>query len=312
MLILLSFKKKEVESILCILFDLFNIYYEICNIFYLNVLNFNDINYLNFFFKKIEKILFSFELNKFFYKRNDICSCFLDIKAGSGGIDAQDWVDILLKIYLKWASRHNFIIEILDFNKGDLSGIKNVTIKVIGDYSYGWLRTETGIHRLVRHSPFNSLNRRHTSFASVFVYPDIFNNEIVEISNKDIIIDTYKSGGAGGQHVNKTDSAVRITHIPSGTVVQCQNNRSQHLNKQTAMKQLQSKLFEIENLKKENEKKNINKVKCDIGWGRQIRSYIFDQSRVKDLRTNIEINNLSSVLDGFIDVFIKEALNKGY
>ncbi len=312
MLILLSFKKKEVESILCILFDLFNIYYEIFNIFYLNVLNFNDINYLNFFFKKIEKILFSFELNKFFYKRNDICSCFLDIKAGSGGIDAQDWVDILLKIYLKWASRHNFIIEILDFNKGDLSGIKNVTIKVIGDYSYGWLRTETGIHRLVRHSPFNSLNRRHTSFASVFVYPDIFNNEIVEISNKDIIIDTYKSGGAGGQHVNKTDSAVRITHIPSGTVVQCQNNRSQHLNKQTAMKQLQSKLFEIENLKKENEKKNINKVKCDIGWGRQIRSYIFDQSRVKDLRTNIEINNLSSVLDGFIDVFIKEALNKGY
>ncbi|QQG46994.1 MAG: peptide chain release factor 2 [Candidatus Azosocius agrarius] len=312
LLIVLFFFKKEIENIICIINNFYCLFYELCSYFYLDILIIKHLIYIDNFIKKLEKIFFLFELNKMFYKINDINHAFIDIKAGLGGIDAQDFADILFKLYLKWADKHDFLVEILDINKGEIAGIKNITMRIIGKYAFGWLRTETGIHRLVRHSPFNSLNRRHTSFVSVFVYPEIIDNEILELSYKDIKIDTYKAGGVGGQHVNKTDSAVRITHISTGVVVQCQANRSQHLNKQMAIKQLKAKLYKIESLKKENEKKNLSDSKCDITWGRQIRSYIFDQSRVKDLRTNIEINNLSFVLDGGIDVFIKKAIEKGY
>lgn len=312
MILFLLLKKKEFENVVSILVDLYNLFYDFCDIFYMNILFFKDIYYIDFFLKKFDKKFFLFELNKIFHKSDDLCCSFLNIKAGSGGIDAQDCANILLKMYLKWAYKHDFLVEILDINKGEVAGIKNATIRIVGDYSYGWLRTETGIHRFVRHSPFNSLNRRHTSFVSVFVYPEINNNDIIELDYKDVKIDTYRAGGAGGQHVNKTDSAVRMTHILTGVVVQCQMNRSQHMNKQMALKQLKAKLYEMESLKKENDKKSLNSVKCDISWGRQIRSYVFDQSRVKDLRTNLEFNNLFFIFDGNIDSFIKEALKKGY
>jgi len=235
----------------------------------------------------------------------------VDIQSGSGGTEAQDWAEMLLRMYSRWGEKHDFDIETIDITNGEVAGIKSATLKFNGKYAFGWLRTETGVHRLVRKSPFDSGNRRHTSFASVFVSPEIDDEIEIEIDPSDLRIDVFRASGAGGQHVNKTESAVRITHLKTGVVTQCQNGRSQHKNKDTAMKQLKAKLYEIEIQKKRSEQDNIENEKADIGWGSQIRSYVLDQSRIKDLRTNIETSNTQSVLDGNIDVFIEASLKKG-
>lgn len=241
----------------------------------------------------------------------DSADCYLDIQSGSGGTEAQDWAEMLLRMYLRWAESKGFTTEVMEVSDGDVAGIKSATIKVSGDYAYGWLRTETGVHRLVRKSPFDSGNRRHTSFASVFVYPEIDDNIDIDINPADLRIDVYRASGAGGQHVNKTESAVRITHIPTGIVTQCQNNRSQHSNKDQAMKQLKAKLYELEMQKKNAEKQQMEENKSDIGWGSQIRSYVLDDSRIKDLRTGVETRNTQAVLDGDLDQFIEESLKAG-
>ena len=241
----------------------------------------------------------------------DSADCYLDIQSGSGGTEAQDWAEMLLRMYLRWAESKGFTTEVMEVSDGDVAGIKSATIKVSGDYAYGWLRTETGVHRLVRKSPFDSGNRRHTSFASVFVYPEIDDNIDIDINPADLRIDVYRASGAGGQHVNRTESAVRITHIPTGIVTQCQNNRSQHSNKDQAMKQLKAKLYELEMQKKNAEKQQIEDNKSDIGWGSQIRSYVLDDSRIKDLRTGVETRNTQAVLDGDLDQFIEESLKAG-
>ena len=241
----------------------------------------------------------------------DSADCYLDIQSGSGGTEAQDWAEMLLRMYLRWAESKGFTTEVMEVSDGDVAGIKSATIKVSGDYAYGWLRTETGIHRLVRKSPFDSGNRRHTSFASVFVYPEIDDNIDIDINPADLRIDVYRASGAGGQHVNRTESAVRITHIPTGIVTQCQNNRSQHSNKDQAMKQLKAKLYELEMQKKNAEKQQMEDNKSDIGWGSQIRSYVLDDSRIKDLRTGVETRNTQAVLDGDLDQFIEESLKAG-
>lgn len=241
----------------------------------------------------------------------DSADCYLDIQSGSGGTEAQDWTEMLLRMYLRWAESKGFTTEVMEVSDGDVAGIKSATIKVSGDYAYGWLRTETGVHRLVRKSPFDSGNRRHTSFASVFVYPEIDDNIDIDINPADLRIDVYRASGAGGQHVNRTESAVRITHIPTGIVTQCQNNRSQHSNKDQAMKQLKAKLYELEMQKKNAEKQQMEDNKSDIGWGSQIRSYVLDDSRIKDLRTGVETRNTQAVLDGDLDQFIEESLKAG-
>jgi peptide chain release factor 2 len=241
----------------------------------------------------------------------DSADCYLDIQSGSGGTEAQDWAEMLLRMYLRWAESKGFTSEVMEVSDGDVAGIKSATIKVSGDYAYGWLRTETGVHRLVRKSPFDSGNRRHTSFASVFVYPEIDDDIDIDINPADLRIDVYRASGAGGQHVNKTESAVRITHIPTGIVTQCQNNRSQHSNKDQAMKQLKAKLYELEMQKKNAEKQQMEENKSDIGWGSQIRSYVLDDSRIKDLRTGVETRNTQAVLDGDLDQFIEESLKAG-
>ncbi len=241
----------------------------------------------------------------------DSADCYLDIQSGSGGTEAQDWAEMLLRMYLRWAESKGFTTEVMEVSDGDVAGIKSATIKVSGDYAYGWLRTETGVHRLVRKSPFDSGNRRHTSFASVFVYPEIDDNIDIDINPADLRIDVYRASGAGGQHVNKTESAVRITHVPTGIVTQCQNNRSQHSNKDQAMKQLKAKLYELEMQKKNAEKQQMEENKSDIGWGSQIRSYVLDDSRIKDLRTGVETRNTQAVLDGDLDQFIEESLKAG-
>ena len=241
----------------------------------------------------------------------DSADCYLDIQSGSGGTEAQDWAEMLLRMYLRWAESKGFTSEVMEVSDGDVAGIKSATIKVSGDYAYGWLRTETGVHRLVRKSPFDSGNRRHTSFASVFVYPEIDDDIDIDINPADLRIDVYRASGAGGQHVNKTESAVRITHIPTGIVTQCQNNRSQHSNKDQAMKQLKAKLYELEMQKKNAEKQQMEENKSDIGWGNQIRSYVLDDSRIKDLRTGVETRNTQAVLDGDLDQFIEESLKAG-
>ena len=233
---------------------------------------------------------------------------FLDIQSGSGGTEAQDWADILLRMYLRWAESRKFKVEIMSMSNGEVAGIKSATIRITGNYAYGWLRTETGVHRLVRKSPFDSGNRRHTSFAAVFVYPEVNDDVNIQINQADLKIDTYRASGAGGQHVNRTDSAVRITHIPTGTVVQCQSDRSQHKNKAYAMKQLKSKLYDLIIQEKNKEKQKLEDSKTDIGWGNQIRSYVLDQSRIKDVRTNLEIFNTQQVLDGAIDPFLEANL----
>ncbi|WP_430876029.1 peptide chain release factor 2 [Gilliamella sp. G0441] len=261
--------------------------------------------------EQLEKKLAGLEFRRMFSGDYDSADCYLDIQSGSGGTEAQDWAEMLLRMYLRWAESKGFTTEVMEVSDGDVAGIKSATIKVTGDYAYGWLRTETGVHRLVRKSPFDSGNRRHTSFASVFVYPEIDDNIDIDINPADLRIDVYRASGAGGQHVNKTESAVRITHIPTGIVTQCQNNRSQHSNKDQAMKQLKAKLYELEMLKKNAEKKQMEENKSDIGWGSQIRSYVLDDSRIKDLRTGVETRNTQAVLDGDLDQFIEESLKAG-
>lgn len=245
-----------------------------------------------------------------FFGKYDHCNCYVDIQSGSGGIEAQDWASMLLRMYLRWVHNKGFITKIIEESPGEVSGIKSITVKINGSYSYGWLRTESGVHRLVRKSPFDSGKRRHTSFASVFVYPDIDHDINIHIKPEDIRIDVYKASGAGGQHVNRTESAVRITHIPTNIVTQCQSDRSQHKNKNQAMKQLKSKLYNFELQKKNHEKKIREHNKQSITWGNQIRSYILDHSRIKDLRTGIEKRNIKAILDGDLDDFIRTSIKK--
>ncbi len=251
------------------------------------------------------------EFRRMFSDRMDPSNAFLDIQAGSGGTEAQDWAEMLLRMYLKWGEAHGFDTEIIEASAGEVAGIKSATVHIKGDYAFGWLRTETGVHRLVRKSPFDSGNRRHTSFAAVFVSPEIDDDVEIEINPAELRIDVYRASGAGGQHVNRTESAVRVTHMPSGIVVQCQNDRSQHKNKATAMKQLKAKLYELEMQKRRVEAQAIEETKADIGWGSQIRSYVLDQARIKDLRTGVETGNTQAVLDGDLDRFIEASLKQG-
>ncbi|EED32581.1 peptide chain release factor 2 [gamma proteobacterium NOR5-3] len=257
------------------------------------------------------KVLELLEFRRMFNGEMDANNAFLDIQSGSGGTEAQDWAEMLLRMYLRWGESRGFTTELIEASGGDVAGIKSATIKFSGEYAFGWLRTETGVHRLVRKSPFDSGNRRHTSFASVFVAPEIDDNIEIEINPADLRVDTYRASGAGGQHVNKTDSAVRLTHNPSGIVVQCQTERSQHQNRDNAMKLLRGKLYEMEVLKRNAEKQVMEDNKADIGWGSQIRSYVLDASRIKDLRTNVETSNTQAVLDGAIDQFIEASLKSG-
>jgi peptide chain release factor 2 len=253
----------------------------------------------------------SFEFRRMFANPMDPNNCFMDFQSGSGGTEAQDWASMLFRMYLRYCERKGFKVEILEESEGDIAGIKSATIKVNGDYAYGFLRTESGVHRLVRKSPFDSGNRRHTSFASVQVFPEIDDSIEIDINPADLRIDTYRASGAGGQHINKTDSAVRITHIPTGVVVQCQNDRSQHRNKAEAMNMLKAQLYQLELNKRNQEKQALEDAKTDIGWGHQIRSYVLDQSRIKDLRTQVEVGNTQGVLDGDLDQFISESLKQG-
>ncbi len=258
-----------------------------------------------------EKQVAELEFRRMFSGETDHCNAFLDIQAGSGGTEAQDWADMLLRMYLRWGEQHGFKTEIIEVSAGEVAGIKSATVRFEGDYVFGWLRTEIGVHRLVRKSPFDSGNRRHTSFAAVFVSPEIDDSIEVEINPADLRIDVYRASGAGGQHVNRTESAVRITHNPTGVVVQCQNDRSQHKNKATAMKQLKAKLYELEVQKRNASQQQLEETKSDIGWGSQIRSYVLDASRIKDLRTNVETGNTQAVLDGALDQFIEASLKSG-
>lgn len=257
--------------------------------------------------KKLEKL----EFRRMFSGPNDSNDGYIDIQSGSGGTEAQDWANMLLRMYLRWGEAHGFKTELIEVSDGDVAGIKSATIRFSGEYAFGWLRTETGVHRLVRKSPFDSGNRRHTSFASAFAYPEVDDDIEIDIDPSDLRIDTYRASGAGGQHVNRTDSAVRITHEPTNIVVQCQNDRSQHKNKAQAMKQLKAKLYEHEMLKQNEEKQSMEDGKSDIGWGSQIRSYVLDDSRIKDLRTGVETRNTQAVLDGDLDKFIEASLKSG-
>jgi peptide chain release factor 2 len=260
---------------------------------------------------KQEAILAKLEFRRMFSGKMDHCHAFLDINSGSGGTEAQDWAEMLLRMYLRWAESKGFKTELIECSAGEVAGIKSATIHIQGEYAFGWLRTETGVHRLVRKSPFDSGNRRHTSFASVFVSPEVDEAIEIDINPADLRTDTYRASGAGGQHVNKTDSAVRITHIPTGVVVQCQNERSQHKNRSAAMKMLQAKLYELEEQKQKAEQAQVEATKSDNSWGSQIRSYVLDQSRIKDLRTGVEISATQSVLDGAIDKFLEASLKQG-
>jgi peptide chain release factor 2 len=251
------------------------------------------------------------EFRRMFSGEMDASDAFLDIQSGSGGTEAQDWAEMLLRMYLRWGEQRGFKTELIEVSPGEVAGIKSATIRFEGEYAYGWLRTETGVHRLVRKSPFDSGNRRHTSFAAVFVAPEIDDDIDIEINPADLRVDVYRASGAGGQHVNRTESAVRITHLPTGVVTQCQNDRSQHKNRATAMKQLKAKLYELEVQKRSAEQQVQEEAKSDIGWGSQIRSYVLDQSRIKDLRTGVEIGNTQAVLDGGLDPFIEAALKSG-
>ena len=257
------------------------------------------------------RLLEQLEFRRMFDGEMDANNAFLDIQSGSGGTEAQDWAEMMLRMYLRWGEAHDFKTSLVEVSGGDVAGIKSATIQFEGEYAFGWLRTETGVHRLVRKSPFDSGNRRHTSFASVFVSPEIDDNIEIEINPADLRVDTYRASGAGGQHVNKTDSAVRLTHSPSGIVVQCQTERSQHQNRDNAMKLLRGKLYEMEILKRNEEKQIMEDSKADIGWGSQIRSYVLDSSRIKDLRTGVETSNTQAVLDGSIDQFIEASLKSG-
>ena len=261
--------------------------------------------------EELESRLGVLEFKRMFSGEMDSNSAFLDIQAGSGGTEAQDWAEMLLRMYLRWAEAHGFKTEIMEVSDGDVAGIKGATIHVDGEHAFGWLRTETGVHRLVRKSPFDSGSRRHTSFASVFVSPELDDDIEIDLDMADVRVDTYRASGAGGQHVNKTDSAIRLTHIPSGIVVQCQNQRSQHKNRDQAVKQLKAKLYEHEDQKRKAEMQVVEENKSDISWGSQIRSYVLDSARIKDLRTNIETSNTQAVLDGDLDQFIEASLKMG-
>jgi peptide chain release factor 2 len=260
---------------------------------------------------KLEERLEALEFRRMFSGEMDPNNAFMDIQAGSGGTEAQDWANILLRMYLRWGERRGFTTEIIEISDGDVAGIKSATVKFEGEYAYGWLRTETGVHRLVRKSPFDSGNRRHTSFASVFISPEVDDDIEIDINPADLKVDTYRASGAGGQHVNRTESAIRITHVPSGIVVSCQSDRSQHKNRATAMKQLKAKLYEMEMQKRRVVEQAVEDSKADIGWGSQIRSYVLDQSRIKDLRTGVEVGNTQAVLDGDLDGFLEASLKSG-
>lgn len=260
---------------------------------------------------ELEQQLEKLEFRRMFSGDMDGNAAYLEIQAGSGGTEAQDWAEMLLRMYLRWSEAKGFDAELVEVSGGEVAGIKSATLHVRGEFAFGWLRTETGVHRLVRKSPFDSGNRRHTSFASVFISPEIDDDIEVDLDMSQVRIDTYRSSGAGGQHVNKTDSAVRLTHEPSGIVVQCQSQRSQHKNKDMAIKQLKAKLYEMEELKRKEEAQSVEDAKADIGWGSQIRSYVLDASRIKDLRTNVEVSNTGAVLDGDLDKFIEASLKMG-
>lgn len=258
-----------------------------------------------------ERSVAALEFQRMFSGELDVSNAFLDIQSGSGGTEAQDWAEMLLRMYLRWGERRGFKTELLEVSPGEVAGIKSASISFEGSYAFGWLRTETGVHRLVRKSPFDSGNRRHTSFAAVFVSPEVDDSIEIEINPADLRVDVYRASGAGGQHVNRTESAVRITHLPTNIVVQCQNDRSQHKNRSTAMKQLKAKLYELEIQKRNAQSQSLEDSKSDIGWGSQIRSYVLDQSRIKDLRTGIETGNTQAVLDGDLDAFIEASLKSG-
>ena len=262
-------------------------------------------------FQSLEQSVAELEFSKMFTNKMDSASAYVEIQSGSGGTEAQDWAEMLLRMYTKWSEGRGFNSDLIEISHGDVAGIKSATLHVSGEYTYGWLRTETGIHRLVRKSPFDSGSRRHTSFASVFISPEVDDSIEININTADIRVDTYRASGAGGQHVNKTDSAVRLTHMPTGVVAQCQSDRSQHKNKENALKQLKSKLYELELQKQNQERQELEESKSDIGWGSQIRSYVLDQSRIKDLRTGYETGNTSAVLNGDLDEFMKASLKAG-
>jgi len=259
----------------------------------------------------IEAEVSELEFQRMFSGEMDDRPCYLDIQAGSGGTEAQDWAEMLLRMYLRWAERRGWKAELIEVSAGEVAGIKSATVHITGDHAFGWCRTETGVHRLVRKSPFDSGNRRHTSFAAVFASPEVDDDISIDIDPSDLRIDVYRASGAGGQHVNRTESAVRITHLPTGVVVQCQNDRSQHKNKDHAMKQLRAKLYELEVMKRSEEQQKLEDTKSDIGWGSQIRSYVLDQSRIKDLRTGHETGNTQAVLDGALDPFVEASLKQG-
>lgn len=293
---------KEIEQEINDAVELINLFVEEPSIDLRKELN-NEVERLQ---KKIGEI----EFQEMFSGEMDCRNAYLEIQAGSGGTEAQDWAEMLLRMYLRWGDKHRFTSRLMEVSPAEVAGIKSATVEFQGEYVYGWLRTETGVHRLVRKSPFDSGNRRHTSFASVFVSPQIEEDIDIKINPIELRIDTYRASGAGGQHVNRTDSAVRITHMPSGIVVQCQNDRSQHKNKAQAMKQLRAKLYELEMLKQSEKQAALEASKSDISWGSQIRSYILDASRVKDLRTGVETSNIQAVLDGDIDLFIRVSLKQ--
>ncbi|MFT5928560.1 MAG: peptide chain release factor 2, partial [Candidatus Azotimanducaceae bacterium] len=261
--------------------------------------------------KGLDAQLAKLEFRRMFSGEMDPNNAYLDIQAGSGGTEAQDWAEMLMRMYLRWGEAKGFKTDVVEITDGDVAGIKGATLHFEGDYAYGWLRTETGVHRLVRKSPFDSSSRRHTSFASIFISPELDDDIEIEIDMNEVRVDTYRASGAGGQHVNKTDSAIRLTHEPSGIVVQCQNQRSQHKNRDQAMKQLKAKLYEMEEQKRKAEMQVVEENKSDIGWGSQIRSYVLDSGRIKDLRTNIETSNTQAVLDGSLDQFIEASLKQG-
>lgn len=260
---------------------------------------------------RLEKKLYLMEFKRMFSGEADSCNAFLTIQAGSGGTEAQDWASMLQRMYLRWLEEREFKTELVDITEGEVAGIKSACIRVEGEYAFGWLRTETGVHRLVRKSPFDSGNRRHTSFASVLISPEVDENIEIEIDLTEVRVDTYRASGAGGQHVNKTDSAVRLTHLPTNIVAQCQSERSQHQNRERALKQLQSRLYELERQKRQQERQKLEGTKADIGWGSQIRSYVLDQGRIKDLRTGVETGNTEAVLNGALDPFITASLKQG-
>jgi peptide chain release factor 2 len=268
-------------------------------------------NELNSDLAEFETQVGGLEFRRMFSGELDANNAFVDIQSGAGGTEAQDWSEMLLRMYLRWAETHDFKAEIIEASAGEVAGLKSATVRISGEYAYGWLRTETGVHRLVRKSPFDSGNRRHTSFASVFVSPEVDDDIDIEVDPSDLRIDVYRASGAGGQHVNRTESAVRITHMPTNIVVQCQNDRSQHKNNATAMKQLKAKLYELELQTRRAKASEVEDSKADVGWGSQIRSYVLDQSRIKDLRTGVETGNTQAVLDGGLDNFIEASLKQG-